>query len=80
MQLFRIMKRLKTAFFVFFLILLNFSSVLMYGAPKPGQPRGPMDPPNEELPIDDHIVFLVIFAIVLGIIIIYRNKIKKASI
>lgn len=72
-----IMKRLKTVFFVFVLILINFTSVVAQGS----GPSPPIidKPPDEELPIDNHIMFLVVLAVVLGIIIIYRNRIKKAS-
>ena len=70
------MERLKTVFFVFILILIGFSTVFAQGSGF----NPPIDkPPDEELPIDNHIMFLVVLAVVLGIIIIYRNRIKKAS-
>lgn len=82
------MMRLKTAFFVFCLTLFSFVTVLAQddsgGLPTPDTDTGggwnPMDPPDETLPIDNHIAFLVASAVVLGGVVIYRNKIKKASI
>lgn len=77
MQRVKIMKRLKTVFFVFFLCLISLTNVIAQGS----GPNPPIQiPPDEELPIDNHIVFLVVLAVVLGITIIYRNRIKKASI
>lgn len=69
------MKRIKTVFFTVCLTLMSGFSALAQKPPPP--PDDPNDP--DIVPIDDHLVFLVIVAIVLGITIIYRNKIKKAS-
>ncbi|PTT04045.1 hypothetical protein DBR27_09835 [Flavobacterium sp. HMWF030] len=82
------MKRLNTAFFMFCLALISFTSVSAQETPHPNAPTATtdddepviMDPPDETLPIDNHIVFLVASAVVLGGVVIYRNKIKKASI
>lgn len=52
----------------------GFSALAQKPPPPPDDPNDP-----EIVPIDDHLVFLAIVAIVLGITIIYRNKIKKAS-
>ncbi|MFH6997593.1 hypothetical protein ACHRVZ_06655 [Flavobacterium sp. FlaQc-57] len=76
MQRVEIMKRLKTVFFAFIFTFLNFSTLL---AEDPPEIDDPLLPPREELPIDNQIVFLVVLAVVLGIAVIYRNRIKKAS-
>jgi hypothetical protein len=40
----------------------------------------PPTPPNGRVPIDDHLMLLIIVGVLLGITLIYRDKIKKASI
>ena len=77
------MMRLKTAFFILCLTFFSFVTVLAQGGGLPipdTDTWDPMNPPDETLPIDNHILFLVASALVLGIVVIYRNKIKKASI
>ncbi|URC13381.1 hypothetical protein [Flavobacterium sp. B183] len=69
------MKTIKTVFFTVCLTLISGLSALAQSIPPP--PDDPNDP--DIVPIDDHLVFLAIVAVVLGITIIYRNKIKKAS-
>ncbi|MFW0739018.1 MULTISPECIES: hypothetical protein [unclassified Flavobacterium] len=69
------MKIIKTVFFTICLTLISGFSALAQSIPPP--PDDPDDP--DIVPIDDHLVFLAIVAIVLGITIIYRNKMKKAS-
>jgi len=74
------MKGIKTVFFAFCLVIFNVASVIAQGepieVPEPGTPGGP---PNDELPINDHIILLLILTIVFGIAVVYKNKIKKAS-
>lgn len=79
MQHVKIMRVIKTAFFVICLVLLNVSVVMAQGggAPVPG---GPPATPNDELPINDHMAPLLVLTIVFGITVLYKNKIKKASI
>ncbi|WP_134151284.1 hypothetical protein [Flavobacterium sp. 270] len=36
-------------------------------------------PPNPGFPIDQNIVFLAVAGLALGITVLYKNKIKKAS-
>jgi hypothetical protein len=43
-------------------------------------PTLPSCNPEANMPIDQHVVFLVIGGLVLGTTVIYRNQIKKASI
>lgn len=76
MQHVKIMKIIKTVFFTICLIVFNVCSVVAQG--------GTLPPPNDSedpdiVPIDGHIVLMLILAIVLGGIMIYRHKIKKAS-
>lgn len=68
------MKVIKTVFFTFFLILINVYSVLATPEPDPGPP----EPPGG--PIDSYLLVLIIAALVLGMVVIYKNKIKKASV
>jgi len=82
MQYVKIMKGIKAVFFTICLVVFNFSSVLAEvrpPAPMAIPAGGPAGPPGDA-PIDSHIVLLVIIAIVFGITIVYRDKIKKASI
>ena len=68
------MKIVKTIFFTFFLILINVNRV--FSAPgEPGDP-GPTEPPGG--PIDSYLLILIIAALVLGMVVIYRNKIKAS--
>lgn len=74
------MKIIKTGFFTICLILINFVNVFAQGEEMP-EPTGPPEqPPNYRVPIDDHLMFLIIAGVILGITLIYRNKIRKASI
>ncbi|MCC9017445.1 MULTISPECIES: hypothetical protein [Flavobacterium] len=76
------MKTIKTVFFTVCLTLLSgFSALAQVTPPAPGPVVPPDDPYDPDIvPIDNHLVFLAIVAVVLGIAIIYRNKIKKASV
>lgn len=76
-QHFEFMKIIRIIFSAVFLILLNTSNVLAQGTPPaPGAPGNQVP----GLPIDDHLPYLIIGGLILGISIIYRNKTKKASI
>lgn len=73
------MKIIKTVFFTICLTLLNVFSVFSQEEPEP--PNPPQQPPGGNVvPIDTHLMFLIIAGVMLGITMIYRNKIKKASI
>lgn len=81
------MKAIKTLFFVF--TLLSLTSVLAKTPPSPGpaaknsSTAADGDIPgggNPGLPIDENIVFLTMAGLALGVTVLYRNKIKKASI
>ncbi|GAA3759028.1 hypothetical protein [Flavobacterium ginsengiterrae] len=70
------MKIIRIIFLVFFLVL-NVSNVLAEDPPCPGgcDPETPLEGPiNEDLP------YLIVAGLILGSAVIYRNKIKKASI
>lgn len=75
------MKIIKTVFFTICLALMNVAIVFAQQLPEPSdEPLDPPDtPPPGRVPIDDHIVLILILAIVLGCIMIYKHKIKKAS-
>jgi hypothetical protein len=73
----KFMKIIRIIFLVFFLVL-NVSSVLSQPLPCPS--CGP-DPENPlEGPIDEDLPYLIAAGLLLGTAVIYRNKIKKASI
>jgi hypothetical protein len=70
------MKIIRIIFLVFFLVL-NVSNIMAQGGPPSpgGDPEGPLEGPiNEDLP------YLIAAGLLLGTAVIYRNKIKKASI
>jgi quinol-cytochrome oxidoreductase complex cytochrome b subunit len=69
------MKVIKTVYFTVFLIFINIYTVL--ADPDPLEP-GPVEPPGS--PIDSYLLVLIIAALVLGMVVIYNNKIKKASV
>ncbi|WDF59405.1 hypothetical protein PQ462_22180 [Flavobacterium sp. KACC 22758] len=70
------MKIIRIIFLVFFLVL-NVSSVLS----QPPCPSCGPDPENPlEGPIDEDLPYLIAAGLLLGTAVIYRNKIKKASI
>ena len=75
-----LMKINKTIFFAFFWILLSVSDVM---ADTPGEPctdPGNCPPNRPDMPIDQNVVYLMGAAFVLGVVMIYKNKIKKASV
>lgn len=69
------MKIKRIVFLVFFLV--SVSSIM--AAPAPPGPPGPPDPPLEG-PINEDIPYLIVAGLILGTAVIYRNKIKKASV
>lgn len=69
------MKINRIVFLVFFLVL-NVSSIMAQVPPVPG---GPPDTPLEG-PINEDIPYLIVAGLILGAAVIYRNKIKKASV
>lgn len=78
MQHVKIMKEIKTAFFAICLVLLNVSVVMAQQdeeLPLPGTPSGPPG----DAPIDTYILYLIMIGVILGMTVIYKNKIKKAS-
>ena len=81
------MKIYKTIFFAFLLTLINVSDVFSetVGPPHPEVSSQTTVETNDinlpvGMPIDQHIVFLLIGAITLGIVVIHNDKIKKASV
>ncbi|WP_428231070.1 hypothetical protein [Flavobacterium sp.] len=71
------MKIIKTVFFTICLVLLNVLSVLAQPGTLPPPPDDPNDP--DIVPIDNYVVLLILAGLILGMMIIYKNKIKKAS-
>lgn len=91
MQHVKIMKGIRIVFLLFFVVLVSISSVKaevhppspqnaraanMLGDGDEGPP--PPDFPNDA-PIDKNIALLLIAGLVLGSTVVYKNKIKKAS-
>ncbi|QOG03446.1 hypothetical protein [Flavobacterium sp. MDT1-60] len=71
------MKVIKTVYFTVFLILINICGLFA----QPSQPADagpPLEPPGG--PIDSYLLVLIIAALLLGMVVIYKNKIKKASV
>jgi hypothetical protein len=85
----KIMKKIKTILLTFFLALVNVSTVLAGNPPPPQQASAQKsantldaddDPPTHpNLPIDQDLIYLAIGGLILGATVIYKNKIKKAS-
>jgi len=69
------MKIIKTVFFTICLTLLNVYAAF---AEDPISPEYPIEEPPG-VPIDSHLIFLIVAGLLLGITLIYRNNIKKAS-
>lgn len=68
----------KSSFFSFCLILINiYHASAFEQLPEPGEL--PPGPPEPKVSIDNHLIGLIIAGLILGIVFIYRNKIKKAS-
>ena len=68
----------KTILLAFFVTLINVASLMAENPGDPGNPAG--DPAPVEGPIDENIDLLFGAALVLGVTLIYKNKIKKASV
>lgn len=78
------MRITRIALLVFFLVVSNSSYVFAEEMP-PQPPRMSRagivkPPPPTKVPINEDIAFLIASALILGVTIIYRNKIKKASV
>lgn len=85
------MKLIRIIFLAFFLIIVNVSALADVPGPPPptrATARGASTtaedptttPPPEGLPINKDLPYLIISGLLLGTVIIYRNKTKKASI
>lgn len=72
------MKKLQAPFLLIALVLLNVS--VAFAQTDPPDPDSPGVPVNPGLPINENIVFLMIAGVALGITVLYKNKIKKASV
>lgn len=72
--------KIKTVLLAFFLALISVSDALAQNPGDPGCPNGDCDQQLPGAPIDQGLVYLLIGALILGIVIIYKNKIKKASV
>jgi len=90
MQHVKIMKGIRIVFVLFFVVLVSMSSVKAeVHPPRPdlysAKSTSNADdddlpaPPFDEAPIDSNIVLLLIAGLVLGTTVVYKNKIKKAS-
>lgn len=71
------MKKLQAPFLLIALVLLNVSVAFAQDPPDPDSPGVPVTP---GIPINENIVFLSIAGVALGITVLYKNKIKKASV
>ena len=72
------MKIIKTVFFSICLTLLNVYNALAQDEEPPHPPEQP--PSGHVVPIDDHLILLIIAGVLLGITLIYKDRIEKASI
>jgi len=67
--------KIKNILLAFFLTLISVSNVMPQEVPCPNCP-----PNKPDMPIDQNVVYLMGAALVLGVVMIYKNKIKKASV
>ena len=74
------MKINKTIFFAFFWTLLSVSYAMAQTTPGEPCPSGNCPPNRPDMPIDQNIVYLMVAALVLGFVMIYKGIIKKASV
>ncbi|MCD9576138.1 hypothetical protein [Flavobacterium soyae] len=80
------MKIIRIIFLAFFLIVSNASVILASTPPPPSTAKSAATTADEDdipppgLPINEHIPYLLAGGFILGMTIIYRNKIKKASV
>ena len=70
--------RIKNILLAFFLTLISVSNVMPQALPCPTP--GDCPPNRPDMPIDQNIVYLMGAALILGFIMIYKYKIKKASV
>ncbi|MBF4493722.1 hypothetical protein IRZ83_16280 [Flavobacterium sp. JLP] len=68
------MKINKTIFLAFCLVIANVSNVLSQAPPDPRP-----DPPGQETPLDTNLLILLAAGLIFGTVVIYKNKMKKAS-
>lgn len=85
MQHVKIMKRVRIVFLLFFIVLVSSVKAEVHPPSPVNANATAFDndipvPGEVEMPIDENIVFLLIAGLILGTSIIYKNKIKKASI
>ena len=85
MQHVKIMKRIRIVFLLFFIILVSSVKAEVHPPSPVNANATAFDndipvPGEVEMPIDENIVFLLIAGLILGASIVYKNKIKKASI
>ena len=85
MQHVKIMKRIRIVFLLFFIILVSSVKAEVHPPSPVNANATAFDndipvPGEVEMPIDENIVFLLIAGLVLGATVVYKNKIKKASI
>ena len=64
---------------VFVLIITLFGVTDAFAVPSPPAPGDKRPPPPPGLPIDDHILFLLIIAILFGIYIIRKCQLKTKA-
>jgi len=85
MQHVKIMKGIRIVFLLFFVVLVSISSVRAeVHPPSPVNAQAADEDPIPfpdpvPGPIDENIVLLLIAGLVLGATVVYKNKIKKAS-
>jgi drug/metabolite transporter (DMT)-like permease len=65
-------------------IIALFGVISVFSAPAPPAPpiqqrTGPPVPPEEQLPIDQGLVFLIVAALIFGTYIIYKHKLKQKT-
>ncbi len=70
---------LKKVFILLFCLILGLVTILAKpNPPQPNNGRGGLPPPPPGLPIDEHMVFLVILAMFFGLFVILNN-LKKTK-
>ncbi|MFB3390016.1 hypothetical protein [Flavobacterium sp. LAR06] len=82
------MKINKTIFFAFFLVVINISAVFAEDNPLPPPQQASKKSggatnraePLPGMPINQDLVYLVVAGLALGVVMIYKDKIKKASV
>ncbi|WP_281231621.1 hypothetical protein [Flavobacterium gelatinilyticum] len=83
------MKIIRIFFLAVFLIVSNVVLADSHQLPPPDQSNGTMGtagvdedgiPPIADVPINEDLPYLILSGLILGTVIIYRNKLKKASV